>query len=951
MLNKFFTGLAAVAFGMLSAQADIPVKLVNNSNGDFADSDVYIAIIGQHKVGDESQHIYYDLSSTASQKAAVVKTLDESANTMHVTADDWGYANVFYRLSDLQDKTIYLGDTFACRMFISFGSPMYLHAFPNGYAGADMNNPSDPNTPIRWELVEFSYTPTTLNGIGQIWINTTRVDAFQYPMGLELYAAGNTDGSTAYTKRGESVKYKDIIDRWNSTLGSTVYSACYSNPITKDNLGGIIKQPSKVESIKNSGIFDDYINKVWDYFSTNTANISMGLLGRWEGQVSGDDFVLTCVEGTYWKIGDQAHVRKPSTTDAIEGAGPFAEGTDIDKTVQSMFCAAFNRGQFRTTTDNQNWDPVSGIKAFSGGTEYPCNEYVKFFHDSAVSVEGGYTYAFAYDDTFEQSATCYSTAPTSVTVTIGGFYNGGSTPVDPPVVDPVDPTAVPSAPTPTHEAGLVKSLYSDTYTSVTPGMFVGSWGQTTQGTVEKCGGNDAYKFTNFNYVGIQFGEGDATVDVKDMKTLHLDLYAPEAMDINIVPISLNPTIESGVKKHLEAGKWMSFDIELSEFGAVDFSKFGQIKFDGGSGQTFYLDNLYTWKEEGTTPVDPPVTPVDPTEWTSVESTESTDGPEFKGNYTIKYRTNDSKQVEISTTFTGGYEGMVAYLWNESNGFAESDMTNAGDGTFTGAINDVKAGDVIKFRVKLAYAGGMSVTSQIVFTVPDNGGSVDPVEPTVIPSAPAPVHPAEAVKSFFSDGYTSYAPEFTNGWWGQKTQADVVELDGNKAYRLTNFDFLGFQMAPDSKTVNITGMQYFHVDLYATEAMKVEFTAISLNPTVDGNTVTLDIPAGEWTSFNLPIATHFAGIDLAKFGQFKLVNATPTATDAASDTSTPALYLDNLYAWDPSSTGVEGVAVDTQATGDIYDLYGRIVRRGTSTDGLPAGIYIVGGRKVRVTTSY
>lgn len=32
---------------------------------------------------------------------------------------------------------------------------------------------------------------------------------------------------------------------------------------------------------------------------------------------------------------------------------------------------------------------------------------------------------------------------------------------------------------------------------------------------------------------------------------------------------------------------------------------------------------------------------------------------------------------------------------------------------------------------------------------------------------------------------------------------------------------------------------------------------------------------------------------------------------------------------------------------VYNLNGQMVRQGLSTDGLPAGIYIVGGRKVAV----
>ncbi len=419
----------AAALSALCASADLPVTLVNNTNGQFADDDIYVAILGEQKgVG----YIYYDMAKSTS--AATVRPLNESVNTLPGTGPFTTYADVFTKLSDIPGKVVYLGDTYACRMFISFKSPMYLHAFAQGYAGADLNNPSDPNATVRWELVEFTYTPGSGSGkdYDEIWINTTRVDAFQYPMGLELWSTGHYP----YTKRGENVSYKTVIDKWNSTLGNTVYKDCLYNLITKDNVGGIIKQPSKVKSIKDQNIFDDYINKIWTYFSNHTANIDMGLLGRWTGKVEGEKFVLTCAEGHYWQPGSVATIdAKPDTEDVIEGAGVFASGSDISKTVQSMFCAAFNRGMIRATSDLQDWNPDGPTKAFSGGTEYPCNEYVKFFHDPAIS-SGGKTYAFSYDDTYDQSATCYANNPTRATVTIGGFSDSNPDPGTDPDPDP-----------------------------------------------------------------------------------------------------------------------------------------------------------------------------------------------------------------------------------------------------------------------------------------------------------------------------------------------------------------------------------------------------------------------------------------------------------------------------------------------------------------------------------
>lgn len=597
---RYLTFFAA-ALSALSASADLPVTLVNNTNGQFADDDIYVAILGEQKgVG----YIYYDMAKSSS--AATVRPLNESVNTLPGTGPFATYADVFTKLSDIPGKVVYLGDTYACRMFISFKSPMYLHAFAQGYAGADLNNPSDPNASVRWELVEFTYAPGSGSGkdFDEIWINTTRVDAFQYPMGLELWSTGHYP----YTKRGENVSYKTVIDKWNSTLGNTVYKDCLYNLITKDNVGGIIKQPSKVKSIKDQNIFDDYINKIWTYFSSHTANIDMGLLGRWTGKVEGEKFVLTCAEGHYWQPGSVATIdAKPDTEDVIEGAGVFASGSDISKTVQSMFCAAFNRGMIRATSDLQDWNPDGPTKAFSGGTEYPCNEYVKFFHDPAISPSGK-TYAFSYDDTYDQSATCYANNPTRATVTIGGFSDSD------PGIDP-DPDPNPGT--------------------------------------------------------------DPDPDP-------------------------NPGTDPDNNQSLE-----------KNFSADDH----------------------------------------------------TQGNPFAGPYSLKLYPSEGG-VAVVARFEGNYEGFDGpWLWNYTNGFEETKMTSAGDGSYRYLINNVAPGTTVTVAVKIAYAGGMSVSPQVSYVVPDKA---QPVLPTVtLSSDPSSCKTGETVV---------FTADVNPGDF--EVDAVVVRIDGN-----------------------------------------------------------------------------------------------------------------------------------------------------------------------------
>ena len=406
----------------------LPVQLTNNSQ--FDDSEIYVAIIGNYDpTHSSSKWIYYDLPNNSASNTAL-KDLTTAVNTLHKTSGDWGYANIFTTLDKIPNKTIYVDHTHGCRIFFGFRSPMYLHAFDNaGYAGADMQNASDPNHGVRWENMEFTY-----DWYNVMFINTTRVDAFQYPMGVDLYGDEAAGANNPHMRRGELLNYATIINRWNTENAGTDFQYCYQDVITADNLGGIITQPSKVAAVKNNGWFDDYIDRIWAYFANNELYADMGQRGIWRGKVNGGtSFVLTNVDDA----SQVATVNKPTTTDVIEGAGTFATGSEIDKAVQAQFCGAMNRGVIDLSVPSgqlQNWGATD---KFFKTDRY--NPYVKFFHQSDISHDG-YTYAFAYDDTFDQSSTCATSHPTHVVITIGGFATDPGEAVEPGGDDPDTPS-------------------------------------------------------------------------------------------------------------------------------------------------------------------------------------------------------------------------------------------------------------------------------------------------------------------------------------------------------------------------------------------------------------------------------------------------------------------------------------------------------------------------------
>lgn len=153
---------------------------------------------------------------------------------------------------------------------------------------------------------------------------------------------------------------------------------------------------------------------------------------------------------------------------------------------------------------------------------------------------------------------------------------------------------------------------------------------------------------------------------------------------------------------------------------VTFSDGGTLEVPANSMAT--SEGISTRPVDPIDPIDPinPIDPVDPVDpkpsgYCTYTSSDATDGS-FAGEYTLSYRT-DGDKVEISALFNGDYVGLAAaYIFNETDGFAEIPMSPDGDATFKGSITGVTAGQEVKFRIKIAYAGGLGVTKQVTYKV-------------------------------------------------------------------------------------------------------------------------------------------------------------------------------------------------------------------------------------------
>ena len=365
------------------------IQLKNATRGNFADSQLYWAVIGLNPQTKAMSYVTRDGSIRA------VALADNDA-AGRLSKGGVNYANYFHTVADV--PWVSIPPLEGARIFLSAGSPMYIRIVAGadgrlGFAGPDLGNPLDPNQQLYFDFVEF-----TLLSSG-FWGNNTRVDQFGFPLTMRLVG-------------------RDGVDR---TVGETETRAALFSAFQRempDAFQGLLKAPYRIVApgkgtmapgAPHAGYFDSYINEVWDYYRNNELRFSFedqGAMSSFVGRVTGDTFVFSKNNGA-----DHAYIRgKPSTLNVLEGSGPLATGSRLDLVVQAQICAALNRHLVKTVAGDK-WSDASTYYATA-----PANYYAKFWHQHSID---GLAYGFAYDDVRDKSTLLYSSKPQALVVSIG----------------------------------------------------------------------------------------------------------------------------------------------------------------------------------------------------------------------------------------------------------------------------------------------------------------------------------------------------------------------------------------------------------------------------------------------------------------------------------------------------------------------------------------------------
>lgn len=409
-----------------------------------------------------------------------------------------------------------------------------------------------------------------------------------------------------------------------------------------------------------------------------------------------------------------------------------------------------------------------------------------------------------------------------------------------------------AAPVPTWPDNQVKSLYSDSYDlapSSTPNYNAPWWSAPAINLSDIDGNNYMdYDLANDGMIGWQYDQ----ISIASMEKLHIDIFASAAGTVSVRPITDGDGTLNDNRKSLTlaAQQWNSFDIDLTEFGAHDWTKLFQFSIEywaagGLLGEHISVDNVYFYR---TTPLDDTEAP------TNVGASIAAQG--FK-----------SVKLTVSAE-----DNMGAVNFSVKNGDVEVATGASASGVATTiTVNNLTPGTAYNFTI-IAKDDKPNEAAPI---------AIDATTKALPAAAPTPDFSGKLVIPVFTDAMAGAPAQIHSGGWGEATIYEWMNLSANdKVFYVQNLNWAGWHSW--GADIDATGMQFFHVDVYSIGATSVNVTPISHDPTQEGS-YTIELTPNAWTGVDVPLSAY-ANIEWNKIFQFKFMN--PEGGDE--------LMIDNVY---------------------------------------------------------
>lgn len=399
------------------------------------------------------------------------------------------------------------------------------------------------------------------------------------------------------------------------------------------------------------------------------------------------------------------------------------------------------------------------------------------------------------------------------------------------------------APAPTLPQKNVKSIFSDTY--ITPADFrFEEWGGGASFTAD----HNAMKLVNTTgYFGMQWSD-EAVLNCSAMEKLHVDIWAEDDMEINLVPITAKSD-NNGKMIQIIGGAWNSFDIALNEGDLSkieDWTSVTSFKVDKAENKTFWLDNLYFYRDEvvdlTSISIDESATLIETTT-KKLDVTYNPDGASYKY---VKWTSSDEEVAKVSAD---------------------------------GVVTAIKPGNATITATSVEHPG-VEATCAVTVT---------PITQPLT-AAPTPTRPAEKVVSLYSDAYTTIEsngngePVYNQNW--DPTRATLTEetYDGSKTLHYNGTMSTKIGWGNFSQT-DLTNKDYLHIDIYALTDGDINIRPVS-NGSVLATAINTPIKAKKWNSIDIKVSdlVGTSGFNPAEFFQLAI-----EGYDEFTD-----LWIDNVY---------------------------------------------------------
>jgi len=472
------------------------------------------------------------------------------------------------------------------------------------------------------------------------------------------------------------------------------------------------------------------------------------------------------------------------------------------------------------------------------------------------------------------------------------------------------------APVPPVRAAVdFKSIFSDSgaYSNL-PGVNLNpNWGQTGFGTANTSfdlgSGNLMIQYANHNYQGIDWA--GTPQNVSGMEFVHIDVWTNNT---NLGVSLISPGAENAYVIANVPGTWQSIDIPMSAFTVPNLNNIIQFKFDGGTGGTIYLDNLYFWKAPLAAGSDATLSDlrVDGVTVNGFVSASVNYAVELVvGTTTVPQITatlNDSAATITSITQAPAIPGNATVLVTSQNGNVTKTYTVSFAATKPNASPTPPT-----YTSHLAIIADITDTGTFSnFWEPNDFFGAAPTRLDLDPSAT--VNKAARLN-------------LSVGWGGGQTATGLLTTNVS-AYNAVHFDYF----IPSSVAAGQNGHQ-FYLDLISRTANANTEAFYGIGTAIGGSgTGIVDevIVFDSWQGVDIPMSTFVGkGFNPANFFQFKI--------GAQSDIRTQLGYFDNIYFYD--SATLSNSSVINAATFSVYPNPATDSWNFTSTDTVVTSVQV------------